>query len=180
MVVDVVRPHDPAGSISLAVNSVACAAGDPSYCHRLPSRRRAQPRAVSGLLLIRTRAAAALSSSDIVLTQPARTSPTRHTEAIRLVLTVPPSARSGHGVGPTLKVHEEGIGVANFSKIYSVRVTARPGPSVGLSPHDVDSHPSRVSAVLVTILCNLRNRLCSGCVKRPFYLRQDAHLSPWQ
>src|SRR5437867_5245979 len=49
-----------------------------------------------------------------------------HSSAIALPL---PLARV-HGVGPTLKVHEEGIGVANFGEIYSIRVTARHGPAV--------------------------------------------------
>src|SRR6185369_6079157 len=36
-----------------------------------------------------------------------------------------------HGVGPALKVHEEGIRVANFDEIDSIGATARHGPAVG-------------------------------------------------
>src|SRR5215813_4893011 len=35
-----------------------------------------------------------------------------------------------HGVRPALKVHEEGVRVANFGETHSVRVTARHGPTV--------------------------------------------------
>jgi len=54
----------------------------------------AQPRAISRSFVIRTRAAFALSSSDIVVAHPARASPINHAKAIFLVL-ISSSPRAG-------------------------------------------------------------------------------------
>jgi hypothetical protein len=61
-------------------------AAPPSGLSSLAIPTNAQPRAISRSLVIRTRAALALSSSDTALAQPTRTSTINHTEKISLVL----------------------------------------------------------------------------------------------
>src|SRR5262245_52011267 len=66
-----------------------------------------------------------------------------------------------HGVGPALKVHKEGVRVASFGENYSVRVTARHGPTVGsrLKRSTLDSD---LSTLLARFVGRLRVKLVVG------------------